>query len=383
VTREGHFEGLITDLVGIESVTPWLINGGAGEVEIAGWIVDWLADVPVEVRVEEAAPRRPNVVATLRGTGGGKSLCLNAHLDTVGYDNWRDRALRAERSGDNLVGLGAADDKSGVAIGLTVLRELAAGPRPRGDVEVVWTADEEALSIGTEHYVRTHRPNACIVLEPDDSGRVYVEHQGFGWVDLIVQGRAAHGSAPEAGIDAIVHMAEVIRGLHRRDVDVYRAGPMPRNGRTVFHSSTIHGGTDYATYPSKVTLAIEIGTQPGETLADRITEIETTFDEVRQAFPEFSAEIDVKLERPPFVAQGHEQLLEAADNAAIGVLGQSLRREGLNAWADSGLVQAAGIPTIMLGPRGGNYHAPDEWVSLPDVVRSAEIVRRTAETFCS
>jgi len=383
VTSVPEVEELITNLVAIDSVTPWLIDGGAGEVEVAAWISSWLADLPVDVRIEEVAPRRPNVVATLRGTGGGRSLCLNAHHDTVGYDNWRDRALRAERQGDNLVGLGAADDKSGVAIALTVLRELASGPNLRGDVEIVFAADEEALSIGTEHYVRTHRPNACIILEPDDSSRVYVEHQGFGWIDIIVYGRAAHGSAPEAGIDAIVHMADVIRSMHRRDAEIYRAGPVPVSGRTVFHTSTIRGGTDYATYPSSVTLGIEIGTQPGESLADRIAEIETTFEEVRATFPEFRAEIDVKLERPPFVATGHEALLDAADKAATAVLGHPLHREGLNAWADSGLVQAAGIPTIMLGPLGGNYHAPDEWVSLPDVVRTAEIVRRTAETFCA
>lgn len=382
MTTEVEFRELIADLVAIDSVTPSLIEGGAGEVEIADWIRNWLASVPVDVRIEEAAPGRPNVVATLRGTGGGRSLCLNAHMDTVGYENWSDRALRAERRGDDLVGIGAADDKSGVAIALSVLRCLAGGPRLRGDLEVVFTADEEALSIGTEHYVATHRPDACIVLEPDDSGRVYVEHQGFGWVDLIVHGRAAHGSAPETAIDAIVHMAEVIRRLHLRDVEVFQAGPVPRNGRTVFHTSTIHGGTDYATYPSSVTLGIEIGTQPGETLADRIAEIESTLADVRGLVPEFRAEIQVKLERPPFIATGHEELLAAADTAAVEVLGRPLSREGLNAWADSGLVQAAGIPTIMLGPRGGNYHAPDEWVSLSDVVRSEAIVRRTAESFC-
>jgi acetylornithine deacetylase/succinyl-diaminopimelate desuccinylase-like protein len=373
---------LITRLVAIDSVTPWLIPGGAGEAAIARWITGWLADLPLDVRTEEVEPGRPNLIATLRGTGGGRSLCINAHTDTVGYASWRDRALTADRHGDRLVGVGAADDKAGVAVGLLALRELAAGPRLRGDVELACVADEEGATIGTAHYVANHRPDACLVIEPDDVGRVFVEHQGFGWVDVIVHGRASHGSAPDAGIDAIVHMAEVVRGLHRRDVEVFGAGPVPFNGRTVFHTGTIRGGTDYATYPSSAVLGIEIGTQPGETLADRVREIEETFAEVAGIFPGFRGEVRVRLDRPPFVATGHEPLLEAADAAAVAVLGKPLRREGMNAWADSGLVQAAGIPTLLVGPMGGNFHAPDEWVSLPEVVQSVEITRRTAEAFC-
>ena len=373
---------LLTDLVAIESVTPWLIPTGAGEEGVARFIADWLADLPLDIHLEEVEPRRPNVIARLRGTGDGPTLCLNAHHDTVGYENWKDRALTAERRADRLIGLGAADDKAGVAVGLLAMRELATGPRLRGDVELVTVADEEGASIGTEHYVAHHHPDACIVIEPDDSGRVFVESQGFGWVDVIVHGKAAHGSAPEDGIDAIVRMAEVIRGLHRRDVEVFQAGPVPFNGRTVFHTGTIRGGTDYATYPSQAVLGIEIGTQPGERLADRVREIEQTFEEVKVTFPDFRGEVKVHLEREPFVAQGHDALLACADEAALEVLGVPLRKEGMNAWADAALIQAAGISTIMVGPLGGNFHSPDEWVDLPDVVRSTAIVRGTVERFC-
>ncbi|MEI7744190.1 MAG: M20/M25/M40 family metallo-hydrolase, partial [Chloroflexota bacterium] len=333
-------ETLLTRLVAIDSVTPWLVPTGAGEAQVARFIADWLADLPLEVALEEAAPGRPNVVARLRGTGGGPALLLNAHHDTVGYDNWRDRALVAERRDDRLIGLGTADDKAGVAACLLALRELCAGPRLRGDVVLVTVADEEGASIGTAHHVATHTADACIVVEPNDSRRVYVQSQGFGWIDITVHGRAAHGSAPEAGIDAVVRMAEVVRSLHRRDVEVYGAGPVPFNGRTVFHTSTIRGGTDYATYPASAVLGIEIGTQPGERLADRVREIEATFEEVRRVFPDLRAEVDVRLERFPFVAEGHERLLACADAAAMEVHGAPLEQIGFNAWADAALVQA-------------------------------------------
>lgn len=375
-------ERLLTQLVSIESVTPWLIPDGSGEREVVRSIAGWLADLAVEVVVEEVAPGRPNLIATLRGTGDGPSLCLNAHADTVGFANWRDRALDARRDGDRLVGLGVADDKGGCAVALLALRSLATREgRLRGDLVVACTADEEGVSIGTEHLVANHRYDAAIVLEPDALPRAIVEHQGFGWIDVIVHGRAAHGSAPDAGIDAIVHMAEVVTRLHRLDRDVFTRSADPRNGRTVFHTGTIHGGTDYATYPSRAVLGIEIGTQPGEHLADRVREIEAIFGEVREGYPDFRGEVDVKLEREPFRAEGHEALWEALAAATQDILGRPLEPVGLNAWADSALMQAAGIPTIMFGPLGGNFHAPDEWVSIGEVVRAAEIVEAAAIRF--
>ena len=89
---------LISDLVVRESVTPWLVPGGAGEGAVVAYLADWLADLPVEVEISEVAPGRPNLLATLRGAGGGPSLCLNAHTDTVGYGGWPEEALVPRRA---------------------------------------------------------------------------------------------------------------------------------------------------------------------------------------------------------------------------------------------------------------------------------------------
>ena len=380
-------EQLLADLVRIDSVTPWLIPGGAGETEAAAFVADWVKDLPVDVEQVEIAPGRVNALVRLRGTEPGPVLCVNAHLDTVGYENWRDRALTPVVEGDRMIGLGAADDKAGCAAALLALRELIeTGASQRGELLLALVADEEGVLIGTEALLATGAlPDAMLIVEPDDvSGRVVTEHQGFGWIDVVVHGRPAHGRAPEAGVDAIVHMAEVVRRLHRLDEEVFAASPDPMNGRTVFHTGTIHGGTDYATYPGSAVLGIEIGTQPGEHLSDRVRDIEGIFEEVRTEVDErFSGEVVVQLDREPFRAAGHEALLEALDGAAADVRGAPLRRLGMNAWADSGLTQAAGVPTLMFGPNGGNFHAPDEWVSLPEVATSASVISGTARRFLS
>ena len=381
--QEREVEELLSDLVRIDSVTPWLIPGAAGEASIARFIADWMSGVGAEVTVDEVEPGRPNVVARLPGTGGGRSVLLNEHSDTVGYANWADRALQPERRGDRLIGIGAADDKSSCAIAMLALREIAgSGDRPKGDVLAAFTVDEEGSSIGTFDLVERHRADGAIVLEPEGVGKVIVEHQGFGWIDIVVHGRAAHGSAPELGIDAIAHMAEVVHGLSELR-DRFFAAPPSLSGVTVLHTGTIRGGTDYATYPSQCMLGIEIGTQPGEKLAARVADIESIFDDCRARLPGFSAEVQVKLERDPFKAAGHEALLAAAERATTAVAGVALEQVGLNAWGDAALMQASGIPTIHIGAEGGNFHAPDEWVSLPECVSMIEIVRRTVLDFCA
>ena len=381
ITKEGA-EKLLADMVRIESVTPWLIPDGAGEAEAAAFVADWVSDLPVEVTLDQIAPGRVNTLVRLRGDAPGPTLCVNAHIDTVGYANWRDRALEPRIEGDRMIGLGAADDKAGCVAALLSLRELIeTGASLRGDVLVALVADEEGVSIGTEALLVAQHMDAMMIIEPDRLPRAIVEHQGFGWIDVVVHGKPAHGSAPDEGVDAIVHMAEVLHRLHRLDVEVFQANPDPKNGRTVFHTGTIRGGTDYATYPGSAVLGIEIGTQPGEHLSDRVRDIEGIFDEVRAMDPRFSAEVVVQLDREPFRASGHEALYEAMDAASLEVLQVGLEPSGMNAWADSGLTQAAGVPTVMFGPLGGNFHAPEEWVSIPEVASSARIVEKAVRRF--
>ena len=148
------------------------------------------------------------------------------------------------------------------------------------------------------------------MIEPHGLDEVVVAHQGFGWIDIVTRGVAAHGSAPEQGVDSIAHMAQVIAALRALDREAFAPTAGSPCGKTVFHTSTISGGTDYATYPTLTTLGIEIGTQPGEQLASRVAEIEAIFAEISAADPAFSGDIVIKLEREPFTSAGHELLLQ-------------------------------------------------------------------------
>lgn len=375
---------LTSEMIGIDSTNPWLIPGGAGEAEIASFIANWLNHLGIEPKLEEVEDGRSNLIARLPGSGGGKSLCLYAHLDTVGCDLWKDRAFSPRLEDDRLYGLGAADDKGHCAIALLTFKSLLEHGYPlRGDLWLALLVDEEGTSRGTMHFVEHHRPDATIVLEPFGLGNIVITHQGFGWLDIVVKGRAAHGCAPEKGIDAIVHMAEVITRLHRLDREVFALAPHPFNDKTVFHTSLVSGGTDYATYPAECTLGIEIGTQPGETIANRLAEIENIFRQVKGLYPDFQGEVRVKLARDPFEARGHEDLWAILSDEVERVSGSPAKAVGENAWGDAALFQQAGIPTLMLGAYGENFHAPDEWVSLPELVQLGEILEATIRRFCA
>ena len=375
---------LISDMVRIESVTPWLIPTGSGEGAVASFIAEWLNGTGAEIEIVDVEPGRPNVLARLRGSQPGPTLCLNAHSDTVGYANWAEEALVPRLDGDRLYGLGAADDKGMCAAAMLTLRSLAQSGGPRkGDLLVACVADEEGISIGSEHLAKMGGIDAAIVIEANGLPEIAVEHQGFGWIDIITHGVAAHGSAPDVGVDAIVHLAEVITRLHRHDTTTFAANPDAKNGRTVFHTGTVAGGTDYATYPNIATLGIEIGTQPGEHLSNRVAEIEAIFAEIALTEPDFQGEVVVRLDREPFKARGHEELLAVVSRAVEAVMSESPSLVGVNAWTDAALMQDAGIPTLLMGATGGNFYAPQEWVSVSDVVSLCAILEMAAAEFLS
>lgn len=379
--EQAELEALLVELVAINSVNPWITPGAPGEGDVAAFLAERLRRIEgVEVTVDEVVPGRSNVLARVSGSGTGRHLCVHVHTDTVDCADWSDVAFRARRDGDRLLGLGVADNKAQAAAMVLLVARLAADP-PEGDVTAVFAIDEEGPSLGTHHLVKTLRADGAIALEPIGNGRAIVSHQGFGSLDLTVRAAAAHGLEDDAP-DAIVQLAELVRGLAAIDRDLLTAARHPLAGKPFFHTSWVRGGTDYGTYPSEITMGFEMGTVPGETLADRIAEVEEMIDATRELHPTLDAEVTVKLENDPFESSGHETLLAAYGDATLEVTGAPLEPSGLNTWADSAILQAAGIPTILCGALGGNWHAIDEWSDLNEVAGLVLILEGASRRFC-
>jgi acetylornithine deacetylase len=365
--------------VAIDSVNPALVAGGAGEAEIAAFVAAWLTEHGLEVTVDEPLPGRPSVVGVARGTGGGRSLMLNAHLDTVTVDGM-DRPHEAIVRDGRLYARGAYDMKGGLAAIMTA-GAAAAREGLGGDVIVTAVADEEHASEGVQSVLRRWHADACVVTEPTNL-RACVAHRGFVWAQLETRGRAAHGSRPDLGVDAIVGMAPALAGidaLQRR----LEARPHPLLGAASLHASLISGGQELSSYPERCVLDIERRTLPGESAQDVERELRELLALASAADPRLATELRMGLVREPFEVDPSADIVTAVRAAATRTLGAEPAIVGHSAWMDAAFLSAAGIPTVVFGPTGEGAHAVEEHVELESVEQVAEIVTETARRFCA
>jgi acetylornithine deacetylase len=358
---------LISRLVAIDSVNPTLVPGGAGEGEIAAFVAGWARSSGLTADVLTGTPGRPSALVRATGSGGGRTLLLCGHLDTVGVTGMVDPFVpRIE--GDRLYGRGAYDMKAGLAACLLACLQ-AATLGLRGDVVVAAVADEEHASLGVQEVLSVVRADAAIVTEPTELS-VVVAHKGFVWSEITLRGVAAHGSRPHLGVDAIAAAGPVLTRLGELDAAL-GAVEHPLLGRGSVHASLISGGEELSSYPAQCVLSIERRTLPGETAAD----IEA---EVAALIGDADASQSTLLVREPFAIDPEAEIVSLVRSAAGGspVTGASY-------WADAALIAAAGIPTVMYGPGGEGAHAQTEWVSVSDTERVARTLVEVAARLCA
>jgi acetylornithine deacetylase len=358
---------LTAALVAIDSVNPDLIPGAAGEAEAARFVAGWLERAGLDVEIVEPRPGRPSVIGIARGTGGGRSLLLNGHLDTVGTLGM-ERPLEPRVDGRRLHGRGAYDMKAAVAAAMLAAADAAALAL-RGDVIVTAVADEEVASIGTSAVLERVRADAAIVCEPTEL-RLAVAHKGFAGFEIETRGCAAHGSRPDLGVDAITKMGRVLVELDELDRRVRRVASHALLGSGSLHASLVEGGQEFSSYPERCLLTGERRTIPGETTADVERELNDAVDRARAADPELNAEVRMLVARDPFELDPQHELARLVGDVAGGP-----EIVGMPFWADSGLLGAAGIPTVLYGPAGEGAHAVVEWVDLDSAERCREVYR--------
>jgi len=368
---------LLAQLVAIDSVNPDLVSGGAGEGEIAGFVAGWLERAGLEVELDEVAPGRPNVIAVKRGSGGGRSLMLNAHMDTVGVEGM-EHPFEPEILDGRLYGRGAYDMKASLAAIMAAAAE--AGPLS-GDLILTAVADEEYASMGTDGVVARMRADAAIVTEPTalDLG---VAHKGFVWLEIETKGRAAHGSRSDLGVDAIAKMGSVLVELEAIDRSLHADPTHPLLGSGSLHASLIRGGQELSSYPEHCVVGIERRTIPGETAAFVVREITESVERCHASDPALTASVRPLFARGPFEVGEDETVVQLVRRHAAAVRGTEPAAIGMFGWQDSAILSDAGIPTVVFGPGGEGAHAVVEWSDLAETAQCAEILRAVAEDFC-
>ncbi len=374
-----ELEKLLSDLVAIDSVNPGLAAGAPGESKIAVYIAEWLKSAGVEVQLIESIPGRSNVVGIVHGSGGGKTLLLNGHMDTVGVGGMQNPHKPVTRDG-RLYGRGAYDMKGGLAACMIAIAAVKK-EHLRGDVVFTAVVDEEFASQGTQKLAKQFRADGGIVAEFTEL-KLITSHRGFAWIEVETAGKAAHGSRPDLGIDAIVKMGKVLVELEKLDLALRSKPSHPLLGSGSIHASLINGGKELSTYPDRCLLSVERRTLPGETPRQVEGEIQAIIDKLQESDPSFRAVVRRGLDRESLETSEDAAIVKAIQAAAGKVMKRPLPIAGVQFWTDAALLSAAGIPSILLGPSGSGAHADEEWVDLASVRTCSELYLETAKVFC-
>lgn len=371
-------------LTTIDSSNPDLSQAtGAGEVAIAHYINAWLQHRGFEAHWVESNSGRPSIVGILRGTGGGKSLMLNGHIDTVSLSTYTSGdPLGGELRDGRVYGRGCLDMKAGVAAAMAAMARVAQGTtKLTGDVILAAVADEENLSKGTVDVLTAGwRADAALVTEPTLQDMV-TSHKGFVWFEIDILGVAAHGSLPDVGVDAIL-----LSGYLQTALLGY-AKTLPSDaqlGQASLHAGRIVGGEEASSYPASCTLTVEFRTVPSQSPDSILKDLENLLHDISFKVPEFKYNTPrLTFSRPPSGLADDHPFVQAFASTVEKVLGSRPKPAGRAFWCDAGLLNEARIPTIVYGPKGEGLHAKEEYVGAESICEVTDVIEAAIRDFCA
>jgi len=301
-------------------------------------------------------------------------------MDTVGVAGMSLTHEPVIKDG-RLYGRGAYDMKGGLAACMSAIA-AARKQHLRGDVIFTAVMDEEYASMGTMDLAKRFHADGAIVAEFTEL-KLILAHRGFVWLEIETTGRAAHGSRPDLGVDAIAKMGRVLVELEKLDQKL-RANPTHSLlGSGSLHASLIKGGQELSSYPEQCVLSVERRTLPGETPEKVEAEFVGMISDLQRSDPSFKAAVRRGIDRSPLETSEDAEIVKVIQGAAQKVLNRPLEIAGVPFWTDAAILSAEGIPSLLFGPSGSGAHATEEWVDLASVEACAEIYLETAIEFCN
>lgn len=371
-----HRESLIKDLVamvGIPSVNPFgdITSNSGAESKMADFFEGRLRALGLETASKEVSPGRRNVWGVLKGSGSGPNILLAGHLDTVGVEGYT-APFDAKIIDGKVFGRGACDMKAGLAAYLEVARYLIErGGTRSGDLIIAGVVDEEHAMIGSKDFGLTGpHVDYAIVAEPTNLA-ICPAHKGQILMTIKTAGMAAHSSVPENGINAIYHMALVVKGLAD-----YANGLSQRIGDDIcgkpsLSVGVIRGGDNACSVPDTCEIDLDRRTIPGEHHDDVKKEIEEILEHIQTSTPDFKYELKPPfLDLPPLATPENDPIMQAIIPACKDVIGRGI----VQAFPGSTDAPNFNCPTIICGP--GNLeqcHSLNEYVTISEIEDAVRI----------
>ncbi len=367
-------------LVAVDSRNPDLVPGAPGERACAEVLASVLSGWGFAVSLTDVTPGRSNVIARI-GPVGRSPLVLNGHLDVVGTEGMTHEPFTPITRDGNLYARGATDMKAGIASMCVAAARAAARGALHCEVIIAAVCDEEFASIGTRALLADGlQATGAIITEPTRLS-VVPAHKGFAWIDIAVQGRAAHGSRYDVGIDANRHAALLIAALDRFELDTLSTRTHPLLGRASLHAAMISGGTGWSTYADRCDVRIERRTVPGESGAQALEEVRSAIAALQRERPQFAANASLTCAQPPLDLPADAPLVRAVVHAAQGA-GLPGAIKGLSCWTDAALFAEAGIPALCFGPGDiARAHSATEWVEVEQIEQATAVLEQVCSTW--
>jgi succinyl-diaminopimelate desuccinylase len=385
---------LTRDLVRIPSV----IRPGdpdATEAAVAAHVERWLRAEGFAVEVQEVAPGRPNVLASLGDRSAGPTLLLEGHTDVVTEGNageWSHPPFGGDRVDGRIYGRGSADMKSGLAAAMVAAAAIKrSGIRLGGRLVVGALVDEEGGMIGARHLCTTaigRELSAAIICEPEQN-ELCLEQRGVVWARVTVHGRMAHGAMPEAGVNPITALGALLReapALERRLRRLCRRSPhlRPPTVTPTVVQAPMQGLPQSNVIPSVAQATLDVRLTPGPDADAVAKEIDLACQRAMDACPGSTVEwqpvngfrLATKVERS-------EPLVGAMVRGVRQATGRAPRFGGVPGSTDGTILRMTlGIPIVTCGP--GNRlipHQVDEYVEVAELVDAARIYVASALNF--
>jgi acetylornithine deacetylase len=420
--RQEETVRLLQDLVRVRSVNPWFLEPGSPSEESA--VQDIFAERldRLGARLDRWEPDsdalahhaggpgyypgrdfsgRPNLVGTVPGSGGGRSLILLGHADVVSEGKgWTRKPFGAERDGGKVYGRGTSDMKGGLAAAIGALEVLAdLGVRRRGDVIFASVVDEEAGGMGTLAFVdRGYQANGAIIPEPSDL-KVAPLCRGILWGRITIPGRSSHIEMPQphwregGAVDAIALGRSLLDAIDRLN-DRWAADPAKNHTLLPLPCQVkvamLEAGEYPTAYANSMTITFNVQYLPSERdergLGGRVkAELEEFFVQFASTHPwlhEHPPEVEWMVDADCGETPADSPLVELTRRSAE-TAGSSGIVEGISSHTDMGLLVNAGIPSLNFGPGSPSLaHQSDEYVSEQSLLAATATLALIISEWC-
>jgi succinyl-diaminopimelate desuccinylase len=344
-------------------------NPPGEEAEAARVTQGYCEALGFEVSLHELDPGRPSVVAK-KVFGEGPTLCYCSHIDVVPAGEhalWTHPPYAANVVDGQMHGRGSSDAKGPIAAALEAVDALLAmGVELGGTLELALVADEEAMGFKGAAFLvedKIVKPDFTIIGEPT-ALRIVRAQRGPCWMRIITRGQAAHGSAPERGVSAIKHMAEIISHLEETLPDITHevvGGPSINVG-------TIQGGAKVNIVPAYCVAEVDRRSIPGETKESVVASVQAAIDIAKQRYPDLDATIELPIYGKPFEVPDTSTVLADMSAAVTDTKGSEAEIMGFRGSSDARFFFEAGSDVVVCGPGDITVaHTAREYIDLDEL----------------